>query len=447
MVGQTDKRLPLTQLLAYALPALPLAALTLPLYAFIPTFYAETLGLPLAGIGLALFLVRAFDAINDPLAGFLADRWRPTFGRRRSLFAVSIPIVLAGAWKVFWPPADASVLYLGVWSAVLSIGYTLCILPLTAWGAELQTSYSGRSRVAGTREAFTLVGTLLAIVIPFSIGWERADQWHGFALLAFCIVFALPLSALLALCAVPEPEEHSSTRIPFWKGLRKLKENKVFARLATAFFLNGFGNSVAATLFLLFCSARLGLEELRGPLLFAYFLAGAISVPFWTWMADRTSKHRAWCVAMIFAAIVFSPAPFLPEGSAWGFGIICILSGLALGADIALPPSIQADVIDVDTATTGEQRSGLYFALWSLATKMSLALAVAAVFPLLGWFGFSAGAPENSTAAGLTALAFLYGWGPIIMKIPPVALMWNFPLGRAEVSELRSQIDGARRAI
>jgi len=442
----SKKSLPISRLIVYALPAIPLAALTLPLYSFIPTFYAETLGLPLAGIGLALFLVRAFDAVNDPIAGILADRFRPAFGRRRTWFAASIPLVLLGVWRVFWPPVDADVWYLGVWSLVLSVGYTLAILPFTAWGAELETSYEGRSRVAGMREGLTLIGTLLAITIPFSLGWEDARAFHGFALLAVCIIVALPLLAALTVWRVPEPVEHSTKRVGLIEGFRQVKSNSEFVRLASAFFLNGFGNSIAATLFLLFCSARLGLTELRGPFLFVYFLCGVISVPFWNWAAGKTSKHRAWCIAMIFAAIVFSPAPFLPEGSAWAFGLICVLSGLALGADISLPPSIQADVIDVDTARTGEQRSGVYFSLWSLATKMSLALAVAAVFTALGWFGFDAKTPENSTAAGLTALAFLYGWGPIALKLPSLALMWNFPLGRNEVERLREQIDSAKHA-
>ena len=442
----SDSRLSLSRLIVYALPAIPLAALTLPLYSFIPTFYAETLGLPLAGIGLALFLVRAFDAVNDPVAGILADRFRPAFGRRRAWFTASIPFVLLGVWKVFWPPADADVWYLGIWSLVLSVGYTVAILPFTAWGAELERSYEGRSRITGMREGLTLIGTLLAITIPFSLGWEDASSFHGFALLAICILVSLPLLAGLTVWLVPEPEEHSTTRIGLIEGFKQVKSNNEFVRLASAFFLNGFGNSIAATLFLLFCSARLGLTELRGPFLFVYFLCGVISVPFWNWVAGKTSKHRAWCIAMIFAAIVFCPAPFLPEGSAWAFGVVCVLSGLALGADISLPPSIQADVIDVDTARTGEQRSGVYFSLWSLATKMSLALAVAAVFNALGWFGFDARTPENSTAAGLTALGFLYGWGPIMLKLPSLALMWNFPLGRNEVERLREQIDSVKRA-
>lgn len=435
------------RLLAYATPALPLAALTLPLYSFIPTFYAETLGVPLAAISLTLFLVRAFDAVNDPLIGWAADRFRPSFGRRRTWFIASIPVLLIGVWQVFAPPIDAGAWHLGFWSLVLSIAYTACILPYTAWGAELATEYEARSRITGTREAITLLGTLVAVALPLAIGWEQADELHGLAWLAIAVAIALPIFALLAVSAAPEPEEHSLERVNLRDGFAHIRHNQPFLRLALAFFLNGLGNSIAATLFLLFCSARLGLDELRGPLLFVYFLSGVISVPLWTWMSRRTSKHRAWCVAMLLAMVVFAPTPFLPEGAALAFGAVCVLSGLCLGADIALPPSMQADVIDVDTARSGEQRSGIYFALWSLTTKMSLALAVAAAFAILAWFGFSADAPETSAPAGLTALAFVYGFGPIILKIPAVALMWSFPLGRNEVEDLRKTIDARQRAV
>ena len=108
-----------------------------------------------------------------------------------------------------------------------------------------------------------------------------------------------------------------------------------------------------------------------------------------------------------------------------------------------LPAAIQADVIDVDTARSGEQRSGTYFALWSLVTKLSLALTAIVVLPLLELVGFSADPAKTSTAAGLTLLGFLYGWGPIICKLPALGLMWNFPIGAEQVESLKQQIDAA----
>ena len=429
------------RLIAYGLPAISLAALTLPLYVVVPTFYAESLGLPVASIGLVLLLIRLFDAFNDPLIGTLSDRWRPKWGRRRVWYAVFVPVAMLGAWNLFWPPADAGLIHLGVWSLVLSIGYTGTILPYMAWGAELDTSYEGRATVTAVREGLILVGTLFAIAVPFTLGWADPTAFHGLALLAVGIVITLPLFSAVTLFAVPEPRERGRSELPISESLRNILGNKPFLRLASAFLLNGLGNAIAATLFLLYVSDRLELTDMRGPFLFVYFLAGIIGVPFWTWLARKTSKHRAWCIAMIFAILVFSPAPFLPTGSLYGFGAICILSGLALGADLALPPAIQADVIDVDTARSGEQKSGTYFALWSLITKLSLALSVGLAFPLLGAFGFSASEEVKSTAVGISLLGFLYGWAPIAFKFPSLFLMWNFPLGREEAARLTREID------
>ncbi|MFD0917453.1 MFS transporter [Pseudahrensia aquimaris] len=437
----------LPRLIAYGLPAISLAALTLPLYVVVPTFYAESLKLPVEAIGLTLLFVRLFDAVNDPLIGWLSDRWRPAWGRRKVWFTAFVPIALLGAWNLFWPPADAGLWHLGVWSLVLSLGYTGAILPYTAWGAELDTSYEGRSRVAAVREGLILVGTLVAIAVPFTLGWSDPAAFHGLALLAVGIALTLPVFVTITLFFVPEPRERSRTRVNLSDGLGHMIRNAPFVRLVSAFLLNGLGNAIAATLFLLYVSERLGLGDQRGAFLFVYFLAGVIGVPFWNWLAKRTSKHRAWCIAMIFAIVVFSPAPFLPEGSIYGFGAICVLSGLALGADLTLPPAIQADVIDVDTARSGEQRSGTYFAAWSLTTKLALALAVGIAFPVLGVFGFDPAQDAQSTAIGITLLGFFYGWGPIALKIPAVAMMWNFPLTREDVDRLSDEIDAAQRAV
>ncbi|MEL6783537.1 MAG: MFS transporter [Pseudomonadota bacterium] len=434
-------RLSNTRLALYALPAIPLAALTLPLYSFIPVFYAEALGVSLASMGLVLFFVRLFDAVNDPFVGWASDKFRPAFGRRRLWFACAIPLLMLGVYKLFWPSPDAGVAYVGLWTLVLSVGYTCAILPYTAWGAELQTTYRGRARVAAWREGLILVGTLLAITVPFSIGWEDANQFHGFAVLGIIIVVLLPLFGAITLFTTAEPKEHTRKPVTLHEGLKHLRANRPFQRLLTAFFLNGFANSIAATLFLLYCAQRLDMEAERGLFIFVFFLCGIAGVPFWNFVAGQSSKHRAWCYAMVFAIIVFSVTPFLPEKAYWAFMSVCILTGFTLGADITQPAAIQADVIDVDTAQSGEQRSGTYFALWSLATKMSLALTAVLVLPVLEWAGFSASDATASTTLGITLLGFIYGWGPIAMKIPALFLMWNFPINEKDVVALRERIE------
>lgn len=432
----------LPQIIAYALPAIPLAALTLPLYVLVPTFYTETLGLSLASVGFALLLVRIFDAVNDPLIGWAADRFRPRFGRRRTLFAISLPLTAVSAFMLFWPPADATALWLVAWGLVLSLGYTAALIPFSAWGAELATDYHGRSRITAWREALTLIGTLIAIALPFAIGFDQANGIHGLAVLGLVILFSLPLFGAVAIFVTPEPVEHSRIRVNFKSGLAHLVRNRPFVRLIAAFFLNGLANGIPATLFLYFVSARLGLPDARGPLLFFYFVCAIAGVPLASWAARRYGKHRAWCYGMLTACAAFAPAPLLPEGSLIAFAAICAVTGLLLGFDLSLPPAIQADVIDVDTAASGEQRSGTYFAAWSLATKLSLAGGVGVVFPALAAFGFDPSASGGSRD-GLTALAVAYAWVPIVAKLISIAIMWNFPLDEEAQKTLRNRIETA----
>jgi glycoside/pentoside/hexuronide:cation symporter, GPH family len=428
-------------LVAYALPALPLAALTLPLYVLVPTFYSETLGLSLASVGAALLFVRIFDAVNDPLIGIISDRWQPSFGRRRAMFALSLPVTALAAWMLFWPPDNPGPSHLIIWGSLLSIGQTMALVPYSAWGAELEGGYDARSRIAGFREGFTLIGTLVAIALPFSIGINFKEGIHGLAAMALFIAIALPLLGLFAVWKVPEPVNYTKEKIAFLPGLKALAVNKPFMRLIAAFFLNGLANGIPATLFLYFVSSVLQAEDMRGPLLFLYFACGIAGVPLALYLAKRIGKHRAWCWAMLGTCVAFAFAPLLGPGDVPYFAIISAVTGLALGFDLSLPAAVQADVIDIDTLESGEQRSGLYFAAWSLSTKLSLALGVGIVFPLLGLAGFDPAAAANSSASALYTLAALYAWAPVVLKLIAIALMWNFPIDRAAQDETRRRIE------
>lgn len=190
--GEVQMPISRRMLLVYALPAMPLAALGLPLYSLVPTYYTEILGLPIAAVGWALLLVRMFDAVSDPLVGYAADRIRPDFGRRRLLFLISLPVAAVSAFMLYWPPADVGIGWLTFWGMLVSLGFTLAIVPYSAWGAELVADYHGRTRLTATREGLTLVGTLIAIVLPFAIGFEQ----KGFSGLAVLGLVCSPVAGL-----------------------------------------------------------------------------------------------------------------------------------------------------------------------------------------------------------------------------------------------------------
>ncbi len=429
-------------LIAYALPALPLAALALPLYVIVPTFYSEAVGLPVAAVGTVLLAIRLLDAATDPMFGWLADRWRGRGGRRRGFFLSSLPLTAGSAFMLFWPSGEASLGYLAFWAALVSIGFTWTSLPYTAWGAELSGDYSERTRISALREGATLIGILLATSLPFSIGLTGGEGVRGLQAMAILVAILLPITGLAAVILVPEPKNHSSRELGILEGAVFMAANRPFLRLIAAFLLNGFANAIPATLFLYFVSDRLEASDGRGPLLLAYFACAVLGVPLAVRAANRFGKHRAWCGAMLATCPIFALSGFLGPGDVIAFGVICMLTGLLLGFDLALPPSIQADVIDHDTARSGAQRSGLYFAAWSLATKLSLAAAVGLVFPLLALTGFDPQAGPSATNSS-EGLAMLYAWLPIVPKLAAIRMMWRFPIDRLAQRELLRRIGRA----
>jgi GPH family glycoside/pentoside/hexuronide:cation symporter len=427
--------------LFYALPAVPLAALTLPLYIIVPAFYVRDFALSLAAVGQVLLLVRLADALSDPIAGYVADRWRPRFGRRRLAFLLACPPAAIAAASLFMPPSGAGLGWFALFALLLSLASTFAVVPYTAWGAELSASYAGRTRIAAFRETAAVLGTLLtlsaqAIVPLMGFPGER----HVLAAIGLGVLVVLPLSALAAVAAVPEPRDHSRSRLSLGQGLTHMRRNRPFLRLLLAFFLNGAANGFPATLFLFFVGERLGAPAAAGPLLVIYFLCGIIGVPFWLRLAARTSKHRSWSIAMMIACVFFALALRLGTGDVMAFGVICVATGLALGADLLLPPAIQADVIDIDTLASGEQRAGMYFAVWGFATKLALASAAGIAFPLLARSGFD---PNGLSAnePGLAMLSFLYCGLPVLLKVTAIAVMWNFPVDAATQAAVRQRIE------
>lgn len=427
--------------IAYGIPTLPIAAFAVPIYIYIPPFYAQELGISLAAIGTVLTLARILDALSWPVIGILSDRLQTRWGRRKPWIAISAPFILIAAVMLCIPPPGSGSLYLFTWSTMIYLASSALILPHSAWGAELSGDYHERSHIVAWREGLTIVGTLIATMIP-SLVTKYSGNDPQLPLVSI-VVFAgimLPLSIPFALRYVPETPVLRFRETDWRTGLKIVWRNQPFKLLLAAFLLNGIANSLPATLFLLFVTHTLHAAEYQGVLLFAYFSAGVISVPLWLMLAKRYTKHRVWGASMIWACLIFMWVPFLGRGDVSAFFVITILSGIGLGADMVLPASMQADVVDADTIESGAQRTGLYFAMWGVATKLSLAGAVGIAFPLLGYIGFDAQAMNNDEVS-LLGLALLYSIVPVALKISSAILIWNFPIDAESQAQIRQAIE------
>ncbi|MFW5681170.1 MAG: MFS transporter [Pseudomonadota bacterium] len=430
-----ERRLGWGLLLAYGALALPLAALNLPLYVFLPTFWASELGVGLTAVGLALLAARLLDVISDPLIGELSDRTRTRLGRRRPWVVAGAPILAVGMVVLFRPYEGAGGLDLFLWAAVAYLGWTMVTLPYTAWGAELSPDYHERTRITTVREAFVILGVAIAASLPALLGGE-VELGRILGWMALAVIVILPVCLVVVLRFIPEPPAPEGAVPAFRREFRHLWANRPFRTLVLAFLLNSMANGLPATLFLLFASLRLEAGDATGWLLLVYFLAGVAAAPLWLQLSYRVGKHRAWILSIVWACCVFATVPLLGPGDVAWFFLICALSGASLGADLALPAAMQADVVDVDRTLSGRQRTGFFFAVWSMATKLSMALAVGIAFPVLGAVGFDPAGSNDATA--LWALTLLYAVVPIPIKLAAAWLVRGFALdaeGHAAIRE------------
>ncbi len=426
-------RLRLGALAAYALPAAPLAALYFPVYVYLAPFYAAERGVALSALGALLIGARLLDAVTDPLMGWISDRTRSRLGRRRLWLLVSAPLVAVSVWMLLAPPPDAGFGHAAIWMVALTLSWTVALTPYYAWGAEITPDYAGRARVTAWREGAALVGTVVAVLLYTA----QSGAEGGLRAVALFVVLGLPLGVLAALRFAPEPALVERTAPTMREALRALRENAPFRRLLAAYFINGAANALPAGLFLFFIEDYLAAPE-AGWVLLVYFLCAVGGMPIWAWAARRWSKHRAWGGAMLYACAIFALVPLLGPGDVAAFAVISALTGLALGADLSLPPAMQADVVDLDTARTGARRAGLFFALWSVATKAALAISGGLALIALDLVGFEPAAANTPLALG--ALVGLYAGAPVALKLVAVAMMWRFPLDRAAQEGLQAEI-------
>ena len=424
LVNRPVKIFSFSAVLTYGLFGLPLALVALPIYVYVPQFYAEHFGISLTLIGTALLLARLLDAFIDPAIGWWIDKNHRSQSYSRYILW-SLPALIAGFLALFHPLTIASgapFIWFLCSLMVVYAGFSLATIAHQSWGAALTQSPTERTRITAVREACGLIGVIAAVALSqlASIAWLSTAFVVSLLVASGLLIRYAPRPALayVEIKAVPEhalAAEPLSLTIPF--------RNAYFRSLFAVFVVNGIAASIPATLFLFFAKDRLQLGHLSGVFLILYFLAAAISMPLWVFTASKLGEARAWLLGMLLSIASFVWVFGLGAGAAMPFGIICAMSGLALGADLALPPALLAAVIR--KGGHSGQREGAYFGAWNWATKMNLALAAGVSLPLLDFLGY---VPGTSDPQGIQALGVAYAILPCALKLIAALMLWRAPL-------------------
>lgn len=391
-------------LFAYSVMAFPLAFAGIPLYLHAPDFYSTTLGLSLTTIGSILLFLRIIDAIQDPLIGYFSDKYNH---RMKEIFITGIILLSVGFYTVFNPLEDLILSFaLGIFLA--TTGFSIISINLNSLGGIWSNDYNKKTTISASRESLGVIGLILAVILP-SVLSEKFGTKTGFN------HYSVALLSLLVICGflfIKFWLAHSTRKSKYIENSLNLNDVKNSIRknkdFFLVYFLSVFASSIPAILIIFFVRDKLQMEGSLAIFLASYFISGALSMPFWNKLSKSINKIVTWKFSMILAVISFLWAYYLNDGDFYPFLAICIFSGFAFGAELALPPAILADYIEEESVAT-------QYSILTFLMKMSLAVSAGLIFPILEMEGYKPGIVSNGDI-----LSFYYALIPCILKLMAV---------------------------
>jgi Na+/melibiose symporter-like transporter len=432
-------------LISYVFPSLALAAVGMPLVVHLPNFYAsKEMGLSLVVTGAVFTILRTLDIVIDPVAGYISDRLKTRFGRRRPMLALGAPLLAIGIWMVFVPGGPVSPMHLGVSLFVMYLGWSMCVIPHLSWGSELSSDYHERTRIYGWSQAATVAGMMGVLVLPALLE-HMGVTLHSTQIMAMAIFSVVTLALGVGLCVarVPEPEVKLSAHAPLLPTLRFLFKNRAMVQVMGIDFTESLNQGARGAMFFYFARIALDLPKEANTLLMIYFITGVICTPLWMALSRRIGKHRALITAYVFGFCVAPLLFIIPAGNVWVAALVLALSGANYGAPAFLIRSMMADVADADTAENHAERAGLMYSFLSLTAKFGVGLSVFITFVALSLIGFDpkvAHVPANLPEH----LRIVFVALPVILGFVSLVLTLGFPIDEAKQRTYRAEIERRR---
>jgi Na+/melibiose symporter-like transporter len=444
----TAGRLSNWRLAAFAAPCIPVAAMLMPVTVYLPNYYAQDLGVPLAATGFAFGAVRLFDLWLDPTLGFLIDKTNTRFGRFRPWLVGGLPIAVLAIWMLFMAGPGIDGGYILTWLVMGFLGQSMATMAHVAWAARLAPDYRQRARVFGWWQGFVVLGMLTVLAMPpIASKVFGLDHGGGIRAMGWFVLISLPVTITLALMTVGEPAAPPNHSHAHWRQYLSLARRPSILRLMAVDILLQTGPVIGGTLFFFYFEAMRGYDRTAaGLLLLLYFAGGLAGAALWSRLGQRIGKHRALAVAAVAYAVAQASVLVAPHGLVWAV-ITMTLAGLPYAAANILLRAMMADIGDEERLASGVDRSGLLFGLLSGTAKIGSASAVFGATNLLAFYGFNAKLGAGNNGPALLALSLIFALAPAVLSLIGAVLLRGHRLDQAAHDEIRRQLEERDAAL
>ena len=398
-------------------------------------YLTDSVGLSAAAAGAAVMVGKLWDAVTDPMMGFISDRTRSRWGRRRPyiLFG-AVPLALT-MWYFFTNPHIGSQTWLTIWAALalcaLNTAYTIVNIPYSSLTPELTKDYHERTSLNGYRFGFAVVGTILGAgaVLPL-VGLFGSDRSAGFSFMGGVLGLLMAVSTLVTFFSVHEPD-HSQEPIPAEKFLPTFLavfRNKPYVILLLTYALNLTALNFVQGILVYYFKYIYRNEAMTTLAMVMLLLTAMVCIPISVKVSSHIGKKRTYqiCFAIIASActIIYLLGHKLGPNF---FLVMMIYAGVGIGFGYVAPWAMVPDAIEFDAVRTGNRKEGAFYGMWTFTSKVGTSLAIALTGLILGSAGYVANVAEQSPSA-LGAIRLIIGPIPTAIFLAAIFLIERYPI-------------------
>jgi GPH family glycoside/pentoside/hexuronide:cation symporter len=420
--------------------------------------------------GVLFFLPRVFDAVTDPIMGFISDNTKSRWGRRRQYVFIGA-IVMGVAFIIMWQlyrenGVDYNFYYFLLWSFVFYLGLTIFSVPFVAMGYEMSNDFHERTNIMAVAQWIGQWAWVIAPwfwVIMYDQGWfESADVatrslavWVGIG----CMIFAMiPAIFIKSKSTVNEDYSPLTTKTmgrsltEIFNGFIQAFKIKPFRQLCIATFLvfNAFNTIAAFSFFIIVYHLFDGDAGAAGiwPTLFGCL--GALGttflvIPIVTRLSKKIGKKKAFLISQGISIIGYIMLWFLfVPGKPYMFIFALPFFSFGIGSLFVLMMSMTADVIDLDELKTGKRREGTFGAIYWWMVKFGLAIAGLLSGAIMSSVGFDSGA-ESQPEGAIDGLRAFFSGLPILGTLVAMYVMRNYDVTEERAGEIRAALEARKK--
>jgi len=416
-------------------------------------FLTDVVGVEPYIAAIAIFAGSTWDYVNDPIIGYISDRTRSRWGRRRPFLLFGALPFAATFLLLWWRPPFENPVSLGIYYslvfALFDTAATFVYMPYFALTPELSSDYDERTALTSTRMFFSILGSLIAFTLPLWVVGGFHPEHAGRVLVMgaiFGCISALPLF-LVFLNTRERPEfMNRGQTLGVKESIKATWQNRPFVFGLVLFLFNGVTMSIVQVILLYYVKYVVRREGQSDIIMATIFVVAMTALPLWVWISRRWNKRWAYISGISFLAVVLLILSTLtPETDFVFILVLCVLAGIGVSAMHVMPWAILPDAIEYGEWKTGERQEGMFYSLITLAQKVASSIAVPAALLVLqasGYVSNSATQPA-SAIAGIRLVAGLIPAFTISMGILFTLL---YPLGRENFKEITGELEARRRA-